>query len=210
VDIRGRRYRTAPVIVIGLALFDLDRSADAASVCAKLQYKIAAAGAKAKAACYAKAAGSGAVVDTTCVANAEEKLARKWVKAGENGDCPTAADAATAQGLVDAFLAGLVGVLEPPTVSYCCATGTSCLAGPVMDASGCAELLGTLGLPGSICDGATGTCVAPPGTGGPCCALPQYSVCMAGPGGDPATCVDAGGFDVPNAVCLPTGACAFP
>jgi hypothetical protein len=36
------------------------------------------------------------------------------------------------------------------------------------------------------------------------------SVCAAGPGGDPATCFNAGGFAVANTVCLPSGACAFP
>jgi hypothetical protein len=196
--------------VLGLVIVGSYCSAEAASVCAKLRYKIAAAGAKAKAACYARAAGSGATVDTTCLTRADDALARKWVKATANGDCPTTADAATAQGLVDAFLAGLVDVLEPPTVSYCCATGSSCFAGPVIDASTCFELLGTLGPPGSVCEGATGACVAPPGSGGPCCALPQLSVCAAGPGGDPADCSNAGGFHVPNAVCLPSGACVVP
>jgi hypothetical protein len=32
----------------------------------------------------------------------------------------------------------------------------------------------------------------------------------AGPTVDPAGCVTGGGFDVPNAVCLPSGACVFP
>ena len=196
--------------MLAVVVFGLPCAAAAASVCAKLQYKIAAAGAKAKAACHAKAAGSGAPVDTTCLANAEQKLALKWAKATVKGDCPTIADAATAQGIVDAFLAGLVAALEPPTVSYCCATGPSCFAGPVIDASTCLELLGTLGPPGTVCEGATGTCVTPPGTGGSCCALPQFSVCTAGPTVDPAGCVTGGGFDVPNAVCLPSGACVFP
>jgi hypothetical protein len=206
----GRRHGTNPVIVLGVVLVGSYCSAEAASICGKLQYKIAAAGAKAKVACYARAAGSGVAVDATCLTNAEEKLARKWVKAAVNGDCPTTADAAMAQAVVDAFLAGLVDVLEPPTVSYCCATGSSCFAGPVIDAPTCLELQGTLGPPGSVCEGATGACVAPPGAGGPCCALPQFSVCTAGPLGDPAGCVNAGGFDVPNAVCLPSGACVFP
>jgi len=206
----GRRHATTPIIVIGVVVFGLPCAAAAASVCAKLQYKIAAAGAKAKAACHAKAAGSGQAVDATCLLRAEEKLAQKWDRAAVIGDCPTTADAATAQGVVDAFLAGLGAVLEPPTVSYCCNTGSGCFAGPVIDAPNCLELLGTLGPPGSICEGATGTCVAPPGTGGSCCALPQYSVCTAGPTVDPAGCVTAGGFDVPNAVCLPSGACVFP
>jgi hypothetical protein len=197
-------------MLIGVVVFGLSRPAGAASLCAKLQYRIAGAAAKAKAGCWAKAAGAGAAVDTTCLANADDRLTQKWAKATSRGDCPTTADAASARGVVDAFLAGLVAILEPPAVSRCCSVGSSCFAGPAIDDPGCFELQGTLGPPGSVCEGATGACVAPPGTGGPCCALPQLSVCAAAPLGTPAQCVAAGGFDVANAVCLPTGACAVP
>lgn len=180
------------------------------SICAKVQLKVAAAGAKAKAACHASAIGEGNAVDAACLRAAEDKVARKWVKATLKGDCPTALDAATAQGIVDGFVAEFLDALEPPTVSYCCATGSSCWAGPPIDPSSCLELLGTLGPPGSVCEGATGACVASPGAGGSCCTLPQFQVCSAGPGVPPAGCVTAGGFDVPNAVCLPNGACVFP
>jgi len=206
----AKRQRTTPIVVLGIVVFGLPCAAAAASLCGRLQYKIAAEGAQAKAVCHAKAIGSGAPVDATCLATAEEKLVRKWAKAAVKGDCQTNADAATAQAVVDDFLAALVAVLEPSPVSHCCNTASSCFAGPVIDASTCLELLGTLGPPASVCEGATGTCVAPPGTGGSCCALPQYSTCTAGPTVDPAACVTAGGFDVPNAVCLPSGACALP
>jgi hypothetical protein len=205
-----RRPRTTRALALALLAWTLPADGADPSACAKLQIKAAAAGAKAKAACHAKAAGTGSPVDQTCVAAADEKLARKWEKATLRGDCPTSADAAVAQGLVDAFVAGLLDALEPPTVSYCCDTGTACYAGPVIDASTCLELLGTLGPPGSVCEGATGACVPPPGTGGSCCAFPQFSVCTAGPSADPAGCVTGGGLDVPFAVCLPSGACAFP
>ena len=198
--------RRPMVIALGLVVFAAP--AGAASVCGKLQYRIAAEGAKAKAACYAKAAGSGALVGATCLANAEQMLALKWAKATAKGDCATTADAATAQAIVDAFLAGLVDALE---VSHCCNTASSCYAGPVIDASTCLELNGTLGPPGSVCEGATGTCVAPPGTGGACCTLPQgYSSCSAGSTGDPAGCVSIGGSAVPDAVCPPSGICTVP
>jgi hypothetical protein len=203
----AERHRTTPIIVLGIVVVGLPCAAAAASLCGKLQYKIAAGGARAKAACHAKASGSGVPIDTTCLARAEEQLARKWAKAAVIGDCPTSADAATVQAAVDAFLAALVAVLEP---SNCCNTGSSCFAGPVIDASTCSELLGTLGPPGSVCEGATGACVAPPGTAGSCCAFPQYSSCTAGPTVDSADCVAAGGSDVPNAVCLPSSACVAP
>jgi hypothetical protein len=182
----------------------------AESACAKLWYRVAAQAAKAKASCHAKAAASGLPVDGTCLAAADATLAIKWSKAALKGDCPTSAGADDAQQVVDAYIANLVDLLTPPTVSFCCATGTSCFAGPVIDASTCLELLGTLGPPGSVCEGASGSCVPPPGVGGSCCALPQFSVCTAGPTVDPAACVTGGGFDVPFAVCLPSGACVFP
>jgi hypothetical protein len=206
----GARRSWTPLIAVGVVVWGFSCASAAASVCASLRYRIAGAGAKATAACQARAASSGEQVDATCLARARDRVAQKWAKAALRGDCPTTADAAAAQGAIDAFLEQLVAVLEPPTVSYCCRTGSSCFAGPVIDASTCLELSGTLGPPGSVCEGSTGSCVAPPGTGGPCCALPQFSVCTAGPTVAPAECVMGGGFDVPNAVCLPNGACVFP
>jgi hypothetical protein len=205
----SRRQTVIAVMLLG-AVLSASPSAVAASVCSKLQYKVAAAGAKAKAACYAKAAESGSPVDATCLAIAEEKLAKKWVRATVKGDCATNADAADAQAVVDAFIAALADILEPPGESHCCATATTCLGGPNVDPAACSEFFGTLGPPGSICDGATGACVAPPGTGGPCCMIASLFVCTAGPSLNLDSCNAAGGFPVSNGVCLPTGLCAFP
>jgi hypothetical protein len=187
-------------------LVGIPDAAAAPSACAKLWFRAAGEAAKAQAACHAKAAGAGTAVDPTCLATAAEKLARKWMKATLKSDCPTAADAAASQNRVDAFLASLVDLLTPPA-SHCCATATSCYAGPVIDSGGCLELLGTLGPPGSVCDGETGTCVTPPGSGGACCALPLLSVCTAGPSVDPGDCVAAGGSSVLDAVCLENAVC---
>jgi len=202
--ISGRITRVAAFIAV---LTTADTFA-AQSRCAKLWFRVAGEGAKATAACHAKAIGGGTAVDPTCLAAAGEKLTRKWTKATREGDCPTAADAASAQERVDAFLAAIEDLLTPPTVSHCCATGSACYAGSSIDAGTCLELLGTLGPPGSVCEGSTGACVAPPGTGGSCCDLPQFSLCTAGPGVTPANCVTGGGLDVPNAVCHDVGACA--
>jgi len=112
------------------------------------------------------------------------------------------------QHLVDGFAATLTATLDPPLVSHCCDVGASCFAAASIDQAICAfELLGTPGPPGSVCDGATGDCVLPPGTGGPCCALSSLSVCSAGPTLDPANCFAAGGLDYPMAVCVPSGTC---
>jgi hypothetical protein len=183
-------------------------TAAAQSACAKLWIRVAADGAKAAAACHAKAAALGAAVDSTCLGAAAEKVGRKWAKATGKGDCPTTADAAAAQSRIDAFLAAIVDLLTPPP-RRCCNTGSACYAGPTMDADGCSELLGTLGPAGSVCEGSTGTCVAAPGAGGSCCSLP-FAVCTAGPSVPPAGCVAAGGVDMANAVCPESGACALP
>jgi glutathione S-transferase len=90
----------AAVITAGAA-----GSAAAESGCGKLWYRVAGQGAKAKASCHAKAAATGLPADAACLATAEEKLASKWTKATLKGDCPTAADAAAAQQVVDAFIA---------------------------------------------------------------------------------------------------------
>jgi hypothetical protein len=210
-DMRGDGFlgRTSAATLVLLVVGGAG-TASAQSVCAKMQWRVAAEGARATARCHAKAAATGAPVDPECVAAAAAKLSEKWAKATLKGDCPTAADAAAAQGRVDAFIDGIADLLTPPIPSRCCATGSACYAGPSIDGGTCLELLGTLGAPGSICDGATGACVPPPGTGGSCCAFPQFSMCTAGPTVPPAGCVDVGGLDVPNAVCLESGACVMP
>jgi hypothetical protein len=185
-------------------------SAAAQSTCAKLQYKAAGTAARARAACAAVAAAAGVPIDQACLDAADARLARRWAKALERGDCPTSADDSAARSVVEGFLSGLTAILEPPTESHCCDTGPSCFASPTIDAASCAgELFGTIGAPGTVCDG-MGNCVPPPATGGSCCTLPSIGVCSAGPGVDPSTCLAAGGLDFPSGVCLESGACAIP
>ena len=200
--------RTALALAVGMIAGTVE-SASAQSLCAKLWYRVAAQGARAKALCHAKAAGSGLPVDAGCLATAEEKLASKWNRAATQGDCPTPADAAGAQQVVDAFIADLVDVLTP-TVGACCETAGGCYAGPAIDGFACSELVGTMGPPGSVCEGATGTCVPPPAVGGSCCTLPQYSFCSAGPMVTLAACANVGGLGQLGAVCLPSGTCTVP
>jgi hypothetical protein len=62
-----------------------------------------------------------------------------------------------------------------------------------------------LGEPGSVCDGASGSCL-PTATPGYCCAYPG-NVCTSGPTGVPEDCTTAGGAVHLNATCTADGAC---
>lgn len=205
-----RERRCARLLLVAVVLVPtLATPARAQSRCAQVQFAAAGEAARRKANCASKAAALGIPVDAGCLAVADARLARRWATAVARGDCPTAADGGAAQGVVDGFLAALTQALTPPP-SRCCDTGPRCFAGPSIDGATCPyELLGTLGAPGSVCDGASGDCVAPPGSGGTCCALPG-SVCTAGPSDAPADCVAAGGQSFSSAVCQPTGACTAP
>lgn len=100
--------------------------------------------------------------------------------------------------------------VPPATAARCCDTGPTCYGSPSIDESTCTlELLGTLGPPGSDCDGATGDCVTPPGAGGPCCQL-DYDVCVAGPSVDAPTCATVDGTYQASAICDGSGACLAP
>jgi hypothetical protein len=183
--------------------------AHAQSKCDKLRFLAAGHVARLQAACAAEAAAGATAVDPACLAAAAGKLQRKWDRATARGDCSATTDAPAVQAIVDDFLSVLGDAVQPPTVQACCDTGPSCFAGPSIDAPGCElELFGTLGPPGSVCDGA-GDCTAPPGTGGSCCSLTSLSLCSAGPGVDPQACLLAGGLDFPSAVCEPSGGCVL-
>jgi len=199
------------MLLVALVLLALPAApARAQSRCAHLQYAAAGEAARRKAHCAARAATLGSPLDAACRALADARLARRWARAVARGDCPTPADAAAAQAVIDDFLAALTQLLTPPPPSHCCDSGARCFGGPSIDASTCQfELLGTLGAPGSVCDGASGDCVAPPSTGGLCCAF-LGAVCTAGPNDDPALCLAAGGQFSTTAVCQPTGACTAP
>jgi len=62
-----------------------------------------------------------------------------------------------------------------------------------------------IGAPGSVCDGASGSC-RPTATPGYCCAYPG-NICTSGPTGDPGDCVAAGGSVYVSATCTADGAC---
>lgn len=199
------------ILMIALVLLALPAApARAQSRCARLQYAAAGEAARRKAACASRATALGAPVDAACLALADAQLAQRWARALARGDCPTPADAAAAQTVVDDFLASLTQLLTPPPPRHCCDTGARCFGSPSLDESSCElELSGTLGPPGSVCEGASGDCVAPPGTVGTCCAF-AGALCTAGPDDDPALCVAARGQFSTAAICQPDGSCTAP
>ena len=203
----GRRRLGASRLggLVVLAAIAADGPVFAQSKCAKLQLLAAGQAARRHAACAARVAQTGAPLDQTCVDAVTEKLRRKWERAMTRGDCPTAASADDAQAAVDAFLAAVLGLALPGSAARCCDTGPACFAAPSIDASTCPfELLGTLGPPGSVCDGA-GDCTAPPAVGGPCCQL-TYT-CVTGSTVDAPACEMVEGTYHASAVCNGSGAC---
>jgi len=207
---RGSRTAVRRALLLALPVIALlAHDALAQSQCLSLQLAAAGEAARRKAVCAARAAAAGTAVDERCLALAEARLARGWARALARGDCPTAADAAVAKAIVDGFVTALTQALTPPP-SRCCDTGERCWASPMIDASSCElELSGTLGAPGSVCDGASGDCVPAPGTGGPCCAL-AGDYCGASPVDGPEICSAAGGTYLATGVCGPAGTCSTP
>jgi hypothetical protein len=193
-----------------VALVARDAGAQIRSQCQALQLAAAGEAARRKATCASRAAAAGMAVDERCLALADARLVRSWARALARGDCPTSTDAAAAQAIVDGFVTTLTQALTPPLPSHCCDVGPRCFAAPAIDASSCQlELFGTLGPPGSVCDGASGNCVAPPGTGGPCCTVPG-SFCSASPGDGPELCSEVGGTFLATGVCGHDGTCSTP
>ena len=201
-----RRGASCLGVPIALGLAMSIAPAHAQSRCAKLQLLAAGQAARQQAVCAARAAASGSAIDAACLTRAADKLRRKWDRAVARGDCPTTASATDGQSLVSAFLDSLLTAVQP-AAGRCCDTGPSCFAAPSIDAPACElELLGTLGPHGSVCDGASGDCVVPPGAGGLCCELP-YEVCVAGTNVDAGNCAAVGGTHHTSAICDVAGTC---
>ena len=101
-------------------------------------------------------------------------------------------------------------VAEPGCPLACCALGGVCAWGSPDEE--CALAGGTLGAPGSVCDGATGGCSAPPAAPGPCCddLTPPAGVCFGGPTVSPVACNEASGSFSASAVCDPGLGCTSP
>src|SRR5262249_8490311 len=155
--------------------------------------------------CQQKAITRGVPVDGGCLAKAETKLQADVAKADAAGAC--SGTAAALEGQVDAFIATLVGGIQPGTTTTSTSTTTTstlpasfgCCRFPSSTfctwttAESCTQSSGVPGDAGSVCDSATGTCTPPPATAGPCCTVtfvgpPSGSVCLASPRFDPSSC----------------------
>ena len=198
------RARLALAAALSLVLA-APAGAQLASKCTAAKYKAAAKYASAQVGCRSKAVTKDDPVDPDCEARARAKLATAVAKAEAKADCLTSGDGSQVEALADAFVADLADLLQPPV---CCANNSVCLW--VRDAASCLVRSGTLGPPGSVCDGA-GECVAPPAAPGACC---QDFVSGGTPIGcatgflTPTDCGLLGGTMGPTpAVCLPTGVC---
>ena len=202
-------------VILGLVLgvlLALPAGAAAQSRCTALQYKLAAKAALAKAKCKSIAVKRGEEIGAKCVAKAEAALARKWADAEAKGDCIASVELGPVQDVIDAFLDGLMDVLEPPaSTAVCCEGGGSCWHGSFFtDAESCVQFGTTAGAPGTVCDASTGTCRLPPVGTGQCCFLPTFTVCSGGPALNLQGCVASGGLDFPfAATCAPNGGCTF-
>jgi hypothetical protein len=210
------------------ALMFAAQDATAASKCTALKYQAAGRAALAKAKCQADAAKSGTEVSALCLTKADVNRAKRWARAEKKADCVETSDLSPAGTVIDDFLAALVVALESPTppptptplpgptatpglANVCCNTDNSCWQGDAFfAASECVLFGGTPGAPGTVCDGATGSCQSPPVGTGQCCFFPEFNICKGGPSIDPAGCVTAGGLDFQFvATCQPSGACSF-
>jgi hypothetical protein len=203
-----RRHYSCHLIVIATVLFaGVDTAA--ASKCTSLKYSLAGKAARANAKCKARAVRAGSPVDAACLAKVAARLAEKWSKAESAGDCVATGDLTAAQTAVDGFVGQLMAALEPTvSAAVCCAGPDSCWHG-LADDDACIQFGGTPGAPGTVCDGATGSCQSPPAGTGQCCFVAEYGVCNGGPALNLAGCVAAGGLDYPfGATCLPNGTCA--
>ena len=194
----------------GVTALPTPASAQLQSQCASLKLKAAGSYFDALAKCEAKAAGKGEAADPLCVAKALTKLPERFTKAQRKDDCNTFGDAGHAEDVLSDAASDLFELLEEPP-EVCCATSSGVCAWTV-DEDACTDLNGVAGAPGSVCD-ASGGCVAPPGTAGPCCEDVQVpfflGLCLSGPVPQ-QVCDDAGGRYVLDAVCTEQQVCLPP
>jgi len=186
-------------------------NASAQGKCQALKFKAAGTVARVKAACHARAAKQGAAVDPDCLAAAEQKLTRRWATAEAAGDCVTIGDLSEASSATEQCRAAIADVLAPPPppTSLCCDLGASCIHG-IDSAAYTGVFGGTVGPAGSVCDGGTGACGAPPATAGRCCMMANGEFCNAGPDLDLSGCIPPQFLDFVVGICTPSGACALP
>ncbi len=183
-----------------------------AAKCAIAKSKASAKKLSAKAKCYQKGLAKGMGPDATCLMAAEAKFNAAITKSEAGGACPIAGDGATLEGLVNRQVAD-VDSFTPAVLPVCCLDGVgACWYGAT--AGDCAPF--GAGAAGTVCDGATGGCVAAPGTPGPCCSssagltTAAPSGCDAGPEWTSGVCSGVGGNLESNGLCPPVASAPVP
>ncbi len=177
-----------------------------AAKCAIAKSKASAKKLSSKAKCYQKALAKSMPVDSACLMAAEAKYNAAITKAEAGSGCAIPGDGATLEALVNRQVADLDS-FTPDTLPVCCFDGFGdCWFGAT--AANCSPF--SAGAAGTVCDGATGGCVAAPATPGHCCSssagltttVPEN--CSAGPEiTDVTVCTGVGGNFDPNGLCPP-------
>jgi hypothetical protein len=202
----------AVVFALTMSAAVVHASGTAAGNCAAAKSKAAAKKLAAKLKCYQKALSSGSPVDTTCLGAADTKFTAAVGKAETKGGCAFTGDAPTLEAVVDKAV-NTINAFDPAAPLVCCA-GAACTYAP--DAAACTGLGAVPGAPGTVCDGATGSCVTPPASAGNCCTstatnfgLPAgFGNCIggtAGAAGDASNCSALSGKFESNGICPPDG-----
>jgi hypothetical protein len=195
------------VAAVALALGAGPGWAQVPSKCLSGKLKGAGAAAAGQVACESKAAAKGVAPDPECLAKAQAKLQKAFVKAEGQDDCIETGDATVAQEVVDDFVQELKNTLNPPP-GVCCAVVGACFY--AADATACASFPGggTTGAEGSVCTG-DGSCAPPPAAPGNCCqdftTLGIAFKCANGTF-DATGCGGAGGT-FSTGVCTQAGSC---
>lgn len=178
-------------------------AAQTPSQCTARKYKAVGKYAQALTACRSREVAKGLPDQSLCEGKALLKLRKAFEKAEARGDCLGTRDGNFASSETEDYLASLGVVLEVQRTCCVLASGTpQCLFRD--DAASCTDVGGTPGPPGSVCDGATVSCVPPPAAAGPCCVFPG-SNCNAG--FSEGICQLNSGVPFPNAVCTPADTC---
>jgi hypothetical protein len=198
----GRRAAAVLALAISLAA----TAASAQSKCTSDKYKAVGKYARALATCHAKAVAGAVPVDPACEAAGLAKLNASFGKSEGRGDCIITGEAPAAAAAAKGFVDDLGSILEKQL--FCCAGGGLCMY--AVDFADCASQGGSLGAPGSVCNGASGTCAAPPAAVGNCCEQPNWGTGCVGGQIDGATCTFFAGTFTPGAICQPSGSCGAP
>jgi hypothetical protein len=184
-----------------------------AQKCAQAKNKAASKKVASKLKCWQQAIAAGlSAADATCLTTAETKYGLTITKIEAKGGCNFPGDGPTLEALVNKAVAS-IAPFTPANAGVCCTDGAGCW----YDAPGGSACSGfALGAANSVCDAASGACVAAPATPGRCCSNPaglatvDPTNCLTTEVPDATTCSGAvgGTFFTPNGLCPPDrGAC---